>query len=207
MRNKRIILIACLLVTVSIGILLWFKYMTQIKKFFGFREFEITTDYGDHFLVKSKDDLIGPIVTYKLYYLSSGQNKKTFLVEYMLKEFENFDYQYKDDHIRAYIIDVYIIYAKNHETVFKAIPIYKTDLKKQRNLIPVVKYFLFDDDVDGVKLAAANLIESGDPEVTSTFKKYADGEFTAEQKKWNTPWQLKEFQEFSKKLLRENGIN
>jgi hypothetical protein len=206
MRNKRIILIACLLVTVSIGILLWFKYMTQIKKFFGFREFEITTDYGDHFLVKSKDDLIGQGKTYKLYHLGS-RSKRTFVLEFWLKEFDNFSYQYKDDHIRAYITFFHIIYAENHENVFKAILIDKVDLKRQRNLIPVVKYFLFDPYVPSVECVAENLIRSGDPEVINTFKKYANGEFTVEQKKWNNPLALEEFQEFSKKLLRENGIN
>jgi hypothetical protein len=205
MRNKRIILTACLLVSVSIIILLWFKYATKIKEFFGFKEFEITTTYGDHFLVKSKDDLIGPGTTYKLYYLRSGA-KRTFVLEFWLKEFDNFSYQYRDNHIRAYIIADFIVYAKKHETVFKAIPIYKADLKRERSVIPVARYFLFDPDVDGVKFAAIYLIKSRDSKVINILKKYADGEFTAEQKKWNNRLDLKEFQEFSKKLLRENGI-
>jgi hypothetical protein len=176
------------------------------QKFFGFREFEITTDYGDHFLVKSKDDLIGQGKTYKLYHLGS-RSKRTFVLEFWLKEFDNFSYQYKGDHIRAYIIGDDIIYANNHETVFKVISIYKVDLKKRRSLIPVAKYFLFDSYARGVESVAPYLIRSGDPEVIDTFKKYAGGEFTAEQKKWNTPWELKELQEFSEKLLLENGIN
>jgi hypothetical protein len=92
----------------------------------------------------------------------------TFLLEFVLKEFENFEYQYKDDHARAYIIRYYIIYANNNKTVFKVIPIYKADLKKQRSLIPVVKYLLFNIDVDMVELGATNLIRSGDLEVINT---------------------------------------
>lgn len=179
MRNKWVTLAFCLLLAVILG----FKYQTPIKEWFGFKEFVMTTKYGDRFLIKSIDDLLGESRTYKLYYLSPRKTKKTFLLELMLKEFGDFSYQYKDNQIRAYIIDDYIIYAKNHETDFKAILVYKADLKKQRSLIPVAKYFLYDRYFPIIMLVAENLVKSGDPEAINTFKKYAAGEFTAEQKK------------------------
>jgi hypothetical protein len=107
-------------------------------------------------------------------------------------------------HISFVIILSMLIITKLFLKLFLSM---KADLKKQRSLIPVVKYLLFNIDVDMVELGATNLIRSGDLEVINTFKKYADGEFTVEQKKWNNPLALEEFQEFSKKLLRENGIN
>lgn len=178
------------------------------------KTYEITTALNDKFLIWEKLATKFPDYTYdvEIFDYSGIENKSILKLHHKEIDFDKkeINFLFSNDNIKAYMYSNYIIYKEKSDDSFKSLwigDVMALDPDKYEHLIPVIMEITHKNwkYAHGV---SEFLVKSNSPDAISTIKRYAKGEFTAEEVENNrySGFSAKEMQEYYEKLLREYNI-
>lgn len=214
--NKIIMIILIVLVVIMSIFITFILYISNENenKQSNEKTYEITTALNDKFLIWEKLVTKFPDYAYDVeIFDNSGNENKSILklhhveIDYDEKEIK---FLFSNDNIKAYMYSNYIIYKEQSDDSFKSLWIANVitlDPDKYEYLVPVI-IEITHKSWEYAHVVSEFLVKSNVPEAISTIKRYANGEFTAEEVENNrySGFSAKEMQEYYEKLLSEYNI-